>query len=556
MGYKFRSVILALSIASISSFGAHAQEAVLVNGVQATRVVIGPAVSPMAKIIKAGLRDDYYGAKSGTRAWKNAQGLYYFYGARSFEPMWLQNNGDQVTFSPKAQEIVELFKKAEFEGLRTSDYLTDQLDIDAAQGDPQMLAHVEVAFTDAAILYAKHAAGGRIAPSAVSSAITLHPTRVDLAKLRVDLVSSDNPAALLQSMHPTHKEFSALRAELAKRIAGPKIEQIIVPDGKLMKLGKTDERLPVLRERLGLTLDDPANEFIYDQLAEDAIKDFQTSIGLIADGVVGPATIAALNGAHGASAQDIVANMERWRWLPRKLGDKHVFVNTAAFLMYTRSGGKDVDRRRVIVGKTYHKTPIFSDIIKYSEFNPTWTVTPSIAGNEMLPKLRKDPSYLKKKGYDLYASWKRDAPRMNATQIDWSSVSGKRFPYKIVQPAGPKNALGQVKFLFPNKFNVYLHDTANRQLFGNSDRALSHGCIRVQDPLEFAKLLYKLDGNSAVSKIDGVVASKKTKGIKFQKPIPVHLTYFTSWVKNGKVQTFSDIYGRDKLIANILFGRV
>jgi len=260
--------------------------------------------------------------------------------------------------------------------------------------------------------------------------------------------------------------------------------------------------------------------------------------------------------SNPATQRQIIVNMERWRWLPRKLGDKHVFVNTAAFLMYTRSGGKDVDRRRVIVGKTYHKTPIFSDIIKYSEFNPTWTVTPSIAGNEMLPKLRKDPSYLKKKGYDLYASWKRDAPRMNATQIDWSSVSGKRFPYKIVQPAGPKNALGQVKFLFPNKFNVYLHDTANRQLFGNSDRALSHGCIRVQDPLEFAKLLYKLDGNSAVSKIDGVVASKKTKGIKFQKPIPVHLTYFTSWVKNGKVQTFNDIYGRDKLIANILFGRV
>ncbi len=252
----------------------------------------------------------------------------------------------------------------------------------------------------------------------------------------------------------------------------------------------------------------------------------------------------------------IIVNMERWRWLPRKLGDKHVFVNTAAFLMYTRSGGKDVDRRRVIVGKEFHKTPIFSDNIKYSEFNPTWTVTPSIAGNEMLPKLRKDSNYLKKRGYDLYASWKKDAPKMNASQIDWSSVSGKRFPYKIVQPAGPKNALGQVKFLFPNKFNVYLHDTANRNLFKNSDRALSHGCVRVQEPLEFAKLLYKLDGNPAVSKIDGIVQSKATKGVNFKRPIPVHLTYFTSWVKNGKVQYFDDIYGRDRLISNILFGKV
>ncbi|MGB7287448.1 MAG: L,D-transpeptidase family protein [Salaquimonas sp.] len=252
----------------------------------------------------------------------------------------------------------------------------------------------------------------------------------------------------------------------------------------------------------------------------------------------------------------IIVNMERWRWLPRKLGDKHVFVNTAAFLMYTRSGGKDVDRRRVIVGKEFHKTPIFSDNIKYSEFNPTWTVTPSIAGNEMLPKLRKDPNYLTKKGYDLYASWKGDAPKMNATQIDWSSVSGKRFPYRIVQPAGPQNALGQVKFLFPNKFNVYLHDTANRDLFNNQDRALSHGCVRVHDPLEFAKLLYKLDDNPAVTKIDGIVQSKETKGINFQHPIPVHLTYFTSWVKDGKVQYFADIYKRDRLISNILFGKI
>jgi murein L,D-transpeptidase YcbB/YkuD len=254
--------------------------------------------------------------------------------------------------------------------------------------------------------------------------------------------------------------------------------------------------------------------------------------------------------------RQIIVNMERWRWLPRDLGKLHVFVNTAAFLMYTNQNGTEVDRRRVIVGKEYHKTPIFSDNITYSEFNPTWTVTPSIAGNEMLPKLRNDPSYLNKKGYDLYASWKADAPKMNATQIDWSSVSKNRFPHRIVQPAGPDNALGQVKFLFPNKFNVYLHDTANRALFDQSDRALSHGCIRVHKPLEFADLLYKLDDNPARSKLEGIVNSKRTKGVKFQRPIPVHLTYFTTWVKNGKLQTFSDIYKRDRSIGNILFGQI
>lgn len=258
-----------------------------------------------------------------------------------------------------------------------------------------------------------------------------------------------------------------------------------------------------------------------------------------------------------AKRRKIIINLERWRWLKRDLGKNHVLVNSAGYLMFTRSNGKTIDTRKVIVGKDYHKTPFFSDNIKYSEFNPTWTVTPSIAGNEMLPKLKKDSSYLRKKGYDLYASWKRDAPKMNATQIDWNSVSGKRFPYKIVQPAGPKNALGQVKFLFPNKFNVYLHDTANRSLFGQQKRALSHGCIRVHEPLKFADLLYKLDNNPARKKIKAIVASKKTKGINFTRPIPVHLTYFTVWIgRRGNSIYYDDIYDRDKLIGNILFGRV
>ncbi|WP_299346728.1 L,D-transpeptidase family protein [uncultured Maritalea sp.] len=548
MGYKFRSVILALSIASISSFGAHAQEAVLVNGVQATRVVIGPAVSPMAKIIKAGLRDDYYGAKSGTRAWKNAQGLYYFYGARSFEPMWLQNNGDQVTFSPKAQEIVELFKKAEFEGLRTSDYLTDQLDIDAAQGDPQMLAHVEVAFTDAAILYAKHAAGGRIAPSAVSSAITLHPTRVDLAKLRVDLVSSDNPAALLQSMHPTHKEFSALRAELAKRIAGPKIEQIIVPDGKLMKLGKTDERLPVLRERLGLTLDDPANEFIYDQFAEDAIKDFQTSIGLIADGVVGPATIAALNGAHGASAQDIVANMERWRWMPKNLGDFHVFVNIPEFKLQVVKSDKVEHATRVVVGKPKHMTPVFSDEIEHVVVNPYWNVPSSIATTELLPSANGNPGYFDSRNYELLAGGKV----INASSVDWANINPKNPPFRIRQRPGSGNALGTIKFLFPNQHSVYLHDTPSKSLFSRTYRAYSHGCVRVHNPLEFADALLRYEPSLNLSQIKGMMGGNE-KWNNLKTHVPVHLAYFTLRVDpDGTVRSFGDVYGHHKKLVDLL----
>ena len=255
-----------------------------------------------------------------------------------------------------------------------------------------------------------------------------------------------------------------------------------------------------------------------------------------------------------AKGRQIIVNMERWRWLPRSLGKKHVLVNQAAFEMRITDGGKMVDKRRVVVGKPYHKTPMFSHTIQYAEFNPTWTVPRSIAGNEILPKLRKDPSYLEKRGYKVHTSWKADAPEMNPHSVDWHAVNGKKFPYKIVQQPGSNNALGQVKFLFPNKFNVYLHDTQSKNLFSKNSRAFSHGCIRVQDPLEFAE---KLFGSRALnqSRIKKILSNPATHRVNLKKPIPVHLTYFTAWVESGKVKFHKDVYGRDKLVSNLLFGR-
>ncbi|MCB1461662.1 MAG: L,D-transpeptidase family protein [Nitratireductor sp.] len=259
--------------------------------------------------------------------------------------------------------------------------------------------------------------------------------------------------------------------------------------------------------------------------------------------------------SNEAQHRKIVVNMERWRWLPRDLGERHVLVNAAAFLMYTYDKGRMIDRRRVIVGQEYHRTPMFSSAISYAEFNPTWTVSRNIAGNEILPKLRKNPNYLSSIGYEVHTSWEEDSPMMNPASIDWSTVPAKNFPYRIVQPAGPENVLGVVKFLFPNKFNVYLHDTSSRQLFDKADRALSHGCIRIENPLEFADLLYGFDRSLAPGDIRGLVASKKTVQAKFRKPVPVHLGYFTLWVgDDGRVSNFDDIYGRDKLIERIVFG--
>jgi len=255
-----------------------------------------------------------------------------------------------------------------------------------------------------------------------------------------------------------------------------------------------------------------------------------------------------------ARARQIIVNMERWRWLPVELGKRHVLVNQASFEMRLYEKGKVSDRRRVVVGKPYHKTPMFSHAISYAEFNPTWTVPLSIAKNEMLPKIKKDPGYLTRNNYKLHTSWKADAPAMNPEQVDWSGVRPSNFNYRIVQQPGDNNALGQVKFLFPNKFNVYLHDTQSKNLFKKSERAFSHGCIRVDKPLEFAE---KLFGTRALSqrKIQSILSDPRTQRVNLKKPVPVHLAYFTVWVEGGTPSFHKDIYGRDKLVGRILFGR-
>ncbi len=252
-------------------------------------------------------------------------------------------------------------------------------------------------------------------------------------------------------------------------------------------------------------------------------------------------------------ARKIMVNMERWRWLPRNLGRRHVLVNLPAYEIYIRESEKIVDRRKVVIGKAHHKTPMFSYTIKYAEFNPTWTVPRSITTEEFLPKLRRNRRYLNKGGYKVYASWEEDAEEVELKSINWNKVSAKNFPYKIVQQPGKGNALGKVKFMFPNRFKVYLHDTPSKRLFSRSARAYSHGCIRVERPLEFGTKLFG-SGRLSKSKIAKLLASETTTKVKLGRTIPIHLAYFSVWVENnGKLKSYRDVYSRDRLVGKYMF---
>ncbi len=373
-------LLLVTTLFSAPNQLAVAQESVIINGVEAQRVVIAPPQNDLARSIKAGLAATYDAARPGTRAFAEAQKLYYFYGSRGFEPLWLNEAvSGKVTFSLDAQKIIGVFEQSHLEGLRPSDYLTDSLDLSGDFSDPARMAALETAFSAAATLYAQHAANGRINPREVSRSIDIQQRLINGTKFLADLVASSAPDKFLLSLSPTHREFLALKDALARNLAGDREEPIVIADGNLLKPGMSDTRVPFLRLRLGL---DPleGSDFYGDELVE-AIKAFQLNMGLVVDGVTGPATIAALNGGTDATTEDIIANMERWRWMPEGLGEFYVFVNIPEFRLAVMRGDEVTHSTRVVVGKPQFKTPVFSDEIEHVVVNPFWNVPASITRN-------------------------------------------------------------------------------------------------------------------------------------------------------------------------------
>src|SRR6185503_13428008 len=339
-----------------------------------------------------------------------------------------------------------------------------------AGADPAALADAELRLTASALTYARHATLGRVHYSRVSGDITYNQVAPEPLEVLSKLATAKDAAAVLDSYQPPHAQYKALRKKLAdvrghKGDAGP----AKIGSGPVLKLvadkkGRTilmqDERVPVLRARLGL--DPVSDDLFYDKPLADAVAAYQKGKGLSANGQLNNATLDALNGKrHDRDDQIIMANMERWRWVPRDLGKAHVILNIPDFTLRVYNNGATVWHTKVVVGKPGTPTPLLSETMKYITVNPTWNVPPSIIYNEYLPALQQDPTVLQRMGLKL-------------TQNRDGSVH-------ISQPPGEKNALGRIRFNFPNKFLVYQHDTPDKHLFAHDKRAYSHGCMRVQD---------------------------------------------------------------------------
>lgn len=320
-----------------------------------------------------------------------------------------------------------------------------------------------------------------------------------------------------------------------------------VPEGPTLRADSDDRRLDVVARRLAISGDLqedaaalPDDE--YRRLLQTAVRRFQARHGLADDGLVGRATLRALNVPVERRIDQIRVNLERARRLSRIKGPDLVLVNSAAFRAYVILQAQTVWTTEVIVGETKAETPEFRSELTYIVFNPTWSVPHSIAAQEMLPKIRRDPGFFKKGGYRLYD---RDGNIVDPGNIDWSAVSVRNFPFSLLQVPGPANQLGKIKFMFPNEYSVYMHDTPEKSLFARPRRALSHGCIRVNDARSLAELLLRSDGWTG-SAIDAQLASGKTKTVFLSRSTPLHVLYWTAEVDGaGRIYFYDDIYGRD-----------
>jgi murein L,D-transpeptidase YcbB/YkuD len=448
-----------------------------------------------------------------------------FYRNRNFASLWL----DKSIENARARAVIARLKTADADGLQSSDYLLPNF---ATLTAPEALAEAELKFTHTVLTFARHLQAGRFPYARISRNIELPQMPPDQATVLTKIAEATNAGSAIDEFAPPHDGYKALKKALAEMRGKTGSSREQIADGVLLRLDPQapmrDPRVPQLRRRLGVA-GDPAN-LEYDAKLAAAVEKFQLSAGLDADGALGPRTIGALNGPATPSQQIdlIIANMERWRWYPRDLGKAYSMANLPDFTLKVVKDDATAWTTRIVIGKPSLASPLLTETMKSITVNPTWNIPPSIVYNEYLPALAQDPTVMARMG--IRVTYNR---------------SGSVHMY---MPPGDQNALGRLRFNFPNRFLVYQHDTADKHMFGHEVRAYSHGCMRVQDPAKYAEILFGIarpDENWSADRVKRMFGGAE-QDFQLPTPIPVHLTYQTAFVDDaGKLQIRRDVYGLD-----------
>jgi murein L,D-transpeptidase YcbB/YkuD len=495
---------------------------------------------------------------NATEARKSEQGaLVEYYSVPENKLLWVDDHG----LNDRAKSVIEEIGKADEYGLRPADYPLPKVSDEAP--DAKWLADAEIKISFAVLGYARDARGGRIDPQRISSNLDPDLILPDPMEVIESIAFRSDPASYLRSFQPDQPQFEALRQALIEARGGNPDKDIVrIPDGPTLELGVDHEQVAMLRKRLNIPVEDGGKETVFDASVHAAVQRFQEDHGVLPDGVVGPGTRRLLNQQHHAAASPgkvrlILLNMERWRWLPHDLGSFYVNVNIPEFVVRVIGDGKLVHSARVVVGKPDKQTPIISKEMQEIVFNPYWNVPNSIKTEEIRPFLVEEGGWFGGGGWNT-AVLERHNLRINIggrevdpSRIDWNRIDIRSL--NIYQPPGPDNVLGNVKFVFPNKHDVYMHDTTQKTLFAKTVRAESHGCMRVQNPDQLAATLLKEDQGWSYGRVASAIQGGPDQHIALREKIPVYITYFTLRVnEDGSISTFGDIYGHDARMAAAL----
>ena len=475
--------------------------------------------------------------------------LNAYYRDRAFQPIWV---GGTSVHRERLASFFEALGKAVDHGLPDKSSLAEALRARLPNAITKPgLAEAEIAISRAYLEYAREIHSGLVDPRSVSSGIDRRRNKVE-AKTLLDGVSGDDPAAFVASLPPSSLEYRRLRKELKR------LRNVVAAGGWGAKIsenrltpGDQGQEVVELRDRLiRMRLVPPVASSEYSGLILGAVQRFQARHGLGPDGIVGTRTIRAINTDAEARLAQILVALERARWLNLPLGRQHVIVNLADFRASVIDDGLPVFTTKVVVGNTRRKlnTPEFSDTMTYLVVNPSWRVPRSIVVDEVLPELWNDP--LAEEQLEIFHP---ETGPIDRTAVDFTEFTKQSFPFEMRQPPGPDNALGLVKFMFPNKHSIYMHDTPEKQLFNMEIRAFSHGCVRLERAFDFAHFLLSTRVSVSEEEFQASLESGEETEMPLDEPLPVHITYQTAWVgADGTTNFREDIYGRDHSIFQAL----
>ncbi|WP_162053095.1 L,D-transpeptidase family protein [Pontibacter pamirensis] len=507
--------------------------------------------------------------------------MFLFYGDRDYELAWFRDN----ELVPEAEKFLAVIEGSSKEGLEPAKYRivdVEKLIEQYRQVEPQDSARltlqqeIDVALTASYFNYASDFYRGRIIPhqegnmkwDVKKNKIKLHKALQTILRER----ESTYPYYEFEALHAGYTRLRDKLQEYRTLEEEGGWTRIELGNKKMLKEGDTAAAVLLLRKRLNPDMKIAKNDsslYVYDANLAKQVKQFQMLHGLTEDGVVGGNTLSTMNVPVEERIRQITINMERWRWIPKRLvpkslEQKYIWVNIPEYKMYiyedpdndpeAERAYKKVMDMRVIVGKTMHSTPIFSDKIEYVVMAPYWNVPNTIMEAEIKPKLVNNPNWLSTQNMEVVTK-EKNPKNISPHSINWASVTKENFSYMVRQKPGPKNSLGMIKFLFPNEYNVYLHDTPADALFSQTSRDFSHGCVRVEQPVELAKYLLQDQPEWTESRIRSTMTSGEEEWVTLPTNVQVYIVYFTSWVdEQGQIHFREDLYGHDKKLAQEYFG--